>query len=100
MLAAKNMMGKRHKESNEALLMKFLRFIAVKVGGQSCQFDVKKGHLKMKRGRLLISVRDPFLHFENHGYYLKDQKKFQRLIIRVKTFIQDCAQGRIEEALT
>lgn len=51
----------------------------------------------MKRRGIQISIKDPFLKLENHGYWLKDEKNFHQLILKVKEFIFSVQQGRIED---
>ena len=46
-----------------------------------------------------ISVKDPFLKYENHGFWLRDKQRFDRLILRLKYFIQETSQGRFEELM-
>ena len=36
---------------------------------------------------------------ENHGFYLKDENNFNRLICRMKSFITEASQGRLEDFL-
>ena len=51
----------------------------------------------MKRRGIQISIKDPFLKLENHGYWLKDEKNFHQLILKIKEFIFSVQQGRIED---
>ena len=68
-------MGRRYKITNELILLKFFRFLITKLPERNLVFNIKKGIIRQKqvgrRGRgLYISVKDPFLPAENHGYFL------------------------------
>ena len=36
---------------------------------------------------------------ENHGYYLEEESKFNRLIIKMKSFIREAFVGKLQEFL-
>ena len=52
-----------------------------------------------KNGKLLISVKDPFLKRENHGLYMREENNFNRLIIKLKQFIREASIGNLEDFL-
>jgi hypothetical protein len=103
---ARSTMGMRYKVTNESLLVKFFRFLVVKLPQRSVVFNIKKGHIITKRERrirgfgLHISVKDPFLKLENHGYWLKSEHNFNLLILKMKDFIIETSKGRIEDFIT
>lgn len=90
----RQLMGNRYKVTSESLLIKFLRFLVLKLPQGNLRFNISKDYVGQKstaRWRvnksLKISVKDPFLTFENHGYWLKDKERFQKLIYRLKYFL-------------
>jgi hypothetical protein len=91
-------------------MLRFFRFIVIRVADKNVSFNIAKGKisykteagqtLRVSKGRLLISIKDPFLKLENHGYYMKEPQFFNRLICRVKEFIIEASQGRLEDFIT
>ena len=88
-------MGKRLKISNESLIMRFFRHLVTKTADKNTVYNISKGRIaqknmeqvRQKRRGICISIKDPFLKLENHGYWLKDEKNFKELIVKVKEFI-------------
>lgn len=99
-----------YKITNESLILRFFKFIILKVSERNVTFDICKGRIFLKsererlgarkKRRLLISIKDPFLRLENHGFYLKQPEHFNRLIVRLKEFIMEASQGRLEDFIT
>ena len=96
-------MGRRFKITNEGLILKFFRFMVTKLPQRNVVFDVNKGRINFKRESrrkgLYISVKDPFLKLENHGYSMQSENKFNKLITRLKEFIVETSKGRIEDLI-
>jgi len=105
MLRARGLMGRAHKQSNESILLKFFKFLAINLPLRNVIFDVKKGGLVYNRDAsrrnkaLLVSVKDPFLREQNHGVYLQDEVKLKLLVTRIKEFIIEASKGRLEDFL-
>lgn len=109
---ARATMGKRYKITNESLILRFFRFIVIKVSEKNVAFNIQKGRIQYKSDvqnlrvgagssrRVLLSIKDPFLRLDNHGYYLKEPEYFNRLIVRLKEFIFEASQGRLEDFIT
>ena len=78
------MFRKSRKVSLPEIVAKFLRFMAKKVGAKPCEFNVRKGKIFENRVRtnskLLISVRDPFNKYLNHGSSLKHRDQFKDIV--------------------
>ena len=90
-------MGGRYKVHNESLLVRFLRFLLLKLPQGNLQFDLTKGRVAVKRyKKLLISVKDPYLRYENHGCWLKDKQRLDRLLLRLRHFIRYAQEGKFE----
>ena len=104
LIKARGMMGRRRRQSNESLIIRFFRFLAVKLPERNITFNVKKGRIVYKnqsrRSNLFISVKDPFLKQENHGIYLNEENNFNRFVHKIKEFIIETSKGRIIEFLT
>ncbi len=49
---------------------------------------------------MYLSIKDPFLRLENHGYYLREAQYFNRFILKCKELIVEAAQGRLEDFIT
>jgi hypothetical protein len=106
-------MGRRARITNESLILRFFKYLITKLPDRNVVFDVSKGTVKIRSGGnfriqktratnrkgALISIKDPFLRDENHGYHLRDENNFNRLIIRMKLFIKEASQGRLEDFL-
>ena len=112
--AQRQFMGRRARISNESLVLRFFKFLITKLPDRNVSFNIARGTVISKSGgdarvnksrslrrksRLLISVKDPFLKREDHGFYLRDENRFNRLIIKLKQFIKEASQGRLEEFL-
>jgi hypothetical protein len=91
-------MGKRYKISNESLILRFFRHIVTKTVDRNTVYNISKGRILYKNGDRgvrqtkrgsYISIKDPFLKQENHGYWLKDEKNFHQLIFKLKEFIRE-----------
>ena len=94
-------MGRRARITNETHILRFFKYLITKLPDRNVIFDISKGTIKTRQGGdfrvqktrktnkkgALISVKDPFMKDENHGFYLKDENNFNRLIIRLKQFI-------------
>lgn len=110
MQESRRIMGRSGRVSNETLFLRFLKFLVIKLPLKSVVFDISKGMIKTKQGRNdvtrdkrnrnFISVKDPFLKNENHGYFMQDENNFNRLISKMKHFIIEASQGRLEDFLT
>lgn len=100
--------------SNEILILRFFKFLITKLPERNVVFDISKGSVINKAGgdarvqktrltrdksHLLISVKDPFLKKENHGIYMREENNFNRFIIKLKQFIREASQGRLEDFL-
>lgn len=106
-------MGRRFRMSNETLILRFFKFLITKLPDKNVVFNISKGIVRNKVGGdarvqkartvktrgFFVSVRDPFLKDENHGIYLRDENNFNRLIIKLKQFIREASQGRLEDFL-
>lgn len=107
-------MGRRSRMGNETLILRFFKFLVTKLPDRNIVFDISKGIVRNKAGgearinkarmvrntgKLLISVKDPFLKRENHGMYLKEENNFNRLIIKLKQFIREASIGNLEDFL-
>jgi hypothetical protein len=107
-------MGRRSRMGNETLILRFFKFLVTKLPDRNVIFDISKGTVRNKAGgearinkarmvrntgKLLISVKDPFLKRENHGLYLREENNFNRLIIKLKQFIREASVGRLEDFL-
>ena len=101
---ARSSVGKRYKVTNESLLLRFFRFLVIKLPQKNCQFDINKGHIKFKKyaggKKSFVSIKDPFLKFENHGYSMRSENKFNRLIWVMKQFIIEASMGRLEDMIS
>ncbi len=99
---------------NETLILRFFKFLVTKLPDRNIVFDISKGIVRNKAGgearinkarmvrnpgKLLISVKDPFLKRENHGMYLREENNFNRLIIKLKQFIREASIGNLEDFL-
>jgi hypothetical protein len=97
--------GKRYNVTNESLLVRFFRFLVMRLPNKSVKFDISNGAIKYYRAQTkksipLIRVKDPFLRFENHGYSLKDEAILDRVIRIHKRFIHMASIGELEEFLS
>jgi len=107
-------MGRRSRMGNETLILRFFKFLVTKLPDRNIVFDISKGIVRNKAGgearinkarmvrntgKLLISVKDPFLKRENHGIYLREENNFNRLIIKLKQFIREASIGNLEDFL-
>jgi hypothetical protein len=107
-------MGRRSRMGNEILILRFFKFLVTKLPDRNVIFDISKGSVRNKAGgdarvnkarmvrntgKLLISVKDPFLKRENHGLYLREENNFNRLIIKLKQFIREASIGNLEDFL-
>ena len=107
-------MGRRSRMGNETLILRFFKFLVTKLPDRNIIFDISKGIVRNKAGgdarvnkarlvrntgKLLISVKDPFLKRENHGMYLREENNFNRLIIKLKQFIREASIGNLEDFL-
>ena len=99
---------------NEILILRFFKFLVTKLPDRNIVFDIARGtvrnkaggearinkaRLVRKNGKLLISVKDPFLKRENHGLYMREENNFNRLIIKMKQFIREASIGNLEDFL-
>ena len=99
---------------NEILILRFFKFLVIKLPDRNIVFDIARGtvrnkaggearinkaRLVRKNGKLLISVKDPFLKRENHGLYMREENNFNRLIIKLKQFIREASIGNLEDFL-
>ncbi len=97
-------MGKRYKITNESLILRFFRHIVTKTVDRNVVYNVAKGRIIQKQGERVrqgrnknfISIKDPFLKNENHGYWL-NERNFHQLIIKMKEFIREVQSGHIED---
>ena len=107
-------MGRRSRMGNETLILRFFKFLVTKLPDRNIIFELSKGIVRNKAGgdarinkarlvrntgKLLISVKDPFLKRENHGMYLREENNFNRLIIKLKQFIREASIGHLEDFL-
>jgi hypothetical protein len=107
-------MGRRSRMANEILILRFFKFLVTKLPDRNIVFDIARGtvrnkaggearinkaRLVRKNGKLLISVKDPFLKRENHGLYMREENNFNRLIIKLKQFIREASIGNLEDFL-
>lgn len=97
------LMGRKYKQTNDSLLIKFLRFLAIKLPDKNLVFNISKGapfpKSKAKRSQIIISVQDPFLKLENHGYWMNNEKVFQRFIYKIKELLIETSMGNLEELI-
>ena len=107
-------MGRRFRMSNEILILRFFKFLITKLPDRNVIFDVSKGSVINKAGgdarvqktritrdksHLFISVKDPFLKKENHGVHMREENNFKRFLTKLKQFIREASQGRLEDFL-
>ncbi len=107
-------MGRRSRMGNETLILRFFKFLVTKLPDRNIVFDISKGIVRNKAGgearinkarlvrntgKMLISVKDPFLKRENHGMYQREENNFNRLIIKLKQFIREASIGNLEDFL-
>jgi hypothetical protein len=97
--------GKRYKISNESLILRFFRHLVTKTADRNVVYNISKGRIGYKSGDRVrqsnrgihISIKDPFLKLENHGYWLKDDRNFHQIILKLKEFILAVQSSRIED---
>jgi len=73
------------------ILARFLRFMARKVSTRPCEFDVRKGLIKQNKvtsSRILISVRDPFNRYLNHGASLQDKGSYRNIVQELTNLLE------------
>lgn len=93
----RSLMGGRYKVHNESLLVRFIRFLLLKLPQGNLQFDLTKGRVVQKRyKKLQVSVKDPYLRYENHGCWLKDKQRLDRLLLRLRYFLRYAQEGKFE----
>jgi hypothetical protein len=97
----RQLMGRKYKVSNESLLIRFFRFTVLRLLDKNLVFDIKRGRpfnlRRSHKGGLKISVKDPFLEFENHGFWLKKEENLQKIVQRMKSFLKMASEGQIED---
>jgi len=86
----------RFKANIVEILAKFLRFIARKVSTRPCEFNVRKGLIrqnKVSSSCLLISVRDPFISYLNHGASLQDRRQYHDIVQECTDLLEAASEG-------
>eukprot|EP00347_Sterkiella_histriomuscorum_P023895 403333015 len=85
----------------DRLLIQFLKNMAGKLPQRNTKFSIYSGIFKKQRlrRRQLLSIQDPFIKQINHGSILKNRRKFNKLIIKIKEFLRFLCKGSMAEYL-
>lgn len=62
------------------LICEFFKFMIEKVSQKPTQFNVKKGFIKHdynSNKRIIVSIKDPFIKYINHGSTLQSKEMFR-----------------------
>lgn len=80
------------------ILMKLCRKLAVQLVRKDLVFDPRRGTIYTKRsGRLLVSIKDPFMKEINYGVQMRDKEKRNAFVDVLKSFMKAAADNAVDE---
>ena len=82
--------GTNKTKQNCGILMTFIKKLTISLPKKKMIFDVGKGKVYSKSGpgKLLVSIKDPFIRELNHGAMLRDREHLNTLVHTLTQFIK------------
>jgi len=78
--------------------MKLCKKLVLGLPHKNLVFDVRKGTIYTKRSnRLLVSIKDPFVHEMNYGRQMASKENLQKFVDVLRSFMKAASQKNVDE---
>ena len=95
-LELRSKLFQRYKPKLIDIFSKFLKFLILKLGKSPHKVDVKKGLIKQDRkGKMLISIKDPFIKYINHGLGMDSRDQLKQLYLEASKLLEAASEQEL-----